>query len=289
MPPGRWSPPRVSHHRRRTRAAGGGGRLRGRHLGQPVRLRRRRRTPTAAAPSHAHVMSGEHDTTFHSMGSDVRLLIGPPLLRDGCPPTAAAAARARVRRGLRGAAVALSRGQRAERAQPRSPRREVPASPVAARRGARRRLGGAAQRRAGRSRRSPARWSAIGYASSLDGQRPAPLREALAAAPAAPAGARASGAALASGSSWTIAAASCVARQASRSTRAGPARACAPTPSRTALLGYTRFVVDCGGDLAIGGVGAQLEPYEVEIEHPLTGETIRTVRVSAPAAWRPRA
>ncbi len=47
------------------------------------------------------------------------------------------------------------------------------------------------------------------------------------------------------------------------------------------LAGYTRFVVDCGGDLAIGGVGAQLEPYEVEIEHPLTGEAIRTVRVAA--------
>ncbi len=29
----------------------------------------------------------------------------------------------------------------------------------------------------------------------------------------------------------------------------------------------------------MGGVGAQIEPYEVEIEHPLTGETIRTVSV----------
>ena len=47
------------------------------------------------------------------------------------------------------------------------------------------------------------------------------------------------------------------------------------------LAGYTRFVVDCGGDLAIGGVGAQLEPYRVEIEHPLTGETIRTVDVAS--------
>ncbi|MFZ1154166.1 MAG: FAD:protein FMN transferase, partial [Solirubrobacteraceae bacterium] len=47
------------------------------------------------------------------------------------------------------------------------------------------------------------------------------------------------------------------------------------------LRQYTRFVVDCGGDIAIGGVGVQLEPYEVEIEHPLTGETIRTVRVAA--------
>ena len=47
------------------------------------------------------------------------------------------------------------------------------------------------------------------------------------------------------------------------------------------LARYTRYVVDCGGDLAIGGVGAQLEPYEVEIEHPLTGETIRSVLIAS--------
>jgi thiamine biosynthesis lipoprotein len=47
------------------------------------------------------------------------------------------------------------------------------------------------------------------------------------------------------------------------------------------LRGYTRFVVDCGGDIAIGGIGAQLEPYEVQVEHPLTGETIRSVRVGS--------
>ena len=51
--------------------------------------------------------------------------------------------------------------------------------------------------------------------------------------------------------------------------------------SRSGSRGYTRYVVDCGGDLAIGGVGAQLEPYEVEVEHPLTGETIRTVEVAS--------
>ena len=45
------------------------------------------------------------------------------------------------------------------------------------------------------------------------------------------------------------------------------------------LAPYTRYVVDCGGDLAIGGVGAQIDPFEVEIEHPLSGETIRTVTV----------
>jgi thiamine biosynthesis lipoprotein len=42
---------------------------------------------------------------------------------------------------------------------------------------------------------------------------------------------------------------------------------------------YRRFVVDCGGDIAIGGVVAQLTPYEVAVEHPLTGESIASIRV----------
>ncbi len=46
------------------------------------------------------------------------------------------------------------------------------------------------------------------------------------------------------------------------------------------LGGFTRFVVDCGGDIAVGGVGAQLSPYEVEVEHPLTRRSIGTVRVA---------
>jgi thiamine biosynthesis lipoprotein len=45
------------------------------------------------------------------------------------------------------------------------------------------------------------------------------------------------------------------------------------------LSGYTRFVVDCGGDIAVGGVGAQLDPYAIEVEHPLTGASIGHVRV----------
>jgi thiamine biosynthesis lipoprotein len=37
------------------------------------------------------------------------------------------------------------------------------------------------------------------------------------------------------------------------------------------LRGYSRFLVDCGGDIRIGGAGALVEPYEVFVEHPLTG------------------
>ena len=46
------------------------------------------------------------------------------------------------------------------------------------------------------------------------------------------------------------------------------------------LSGYTRFVVDCGGDIAVGGVGAQFDPYEIEVEHPLTGEPIGALRIA---------
>jgi thiamine biosynthesis lipoprotein len=45
------------------------------------------------------------------------------------------------------------------------------------------------------------------------------------------------------------------------------------------LGGYTRLVADCGGDIAVGGVGAQFEPYEIEIEHPLTRRPVGLVRV----------
>jgi len=40
------------------------------------------------------------------------------------------------------------------------------------------------------------------------------------------------------------------------------------------LGAYSRFVVDCAGDIAIGGIGTELEPYRVEVEHPLTGRSV---------------
>jgi FAD:protein FMN transferase len=43
---------------------------------------------------------------------------------------------------------------------------------------------------------------------------------------------------------------------------------------------HSRFVVDCGGDVRIGGPAAALDPYEVEVRHPLGGIAHR-LRVSA--------
>lgn len=45
------------------------------------------------------------------------------------------------------------------------------------------------------------------------------------------------------------------------------------------LAAYSRYVVDCGGDIAVGGVGAQLRPYEIAVEHPLSGESIGSIAV----------
>lgn len=47
------------------------------------------------------------------------------------------------------------------------------------------------------------------------------------------------------------------------------------------LRGYSRFVVDCGGDIRIGGADALVTPYEVHVEHPLTGERAFVLRLGS--------
>jgi FAD:protein FMN transferase len=39
-----------------------------------------------------------------------------------------------------------------------------------------------------------------------------------------------------------------------------------------------RFLVDCGGDLAVGGAGSAERPWDVEVVHPLTGERAHVLR-----------
>jgi thiamine biosynthesis lipoprotein len=46
------------------------------------------------------------------------------------------------------------------------------------------------------------------------------------------------------------------------------------------LAGYSCFVVDCGGDIAVGGIGARIDPYRVVVEHPLTGDSIGRLEVA---------
>jgi FAD:protein FMN transferase len=42
---------------------------------------------------------------------------------------------------------------------------------------------------------------------------------------------------------------------------------------------YARFVVDCGGDIRVGGHATEVQPYEIEVEHPLSGERAHAVTV----------
>jgi len=49
------------------------------------------------------------------------------------------------------------------------------------------------------------------------------------------------------------------------------------------LRGYPRFIVDCGGDIRIGGADAMVTPYEVFVEHPLTGERAFVLKLGSGA------
>ena len=49
------------------------------------------------------------------------------------------------------------------------------------------------------------------------------------------------------------------------------------------LRGYSRFIVDCGGDIRIGGADALVHPYEVFVEHPLSGDRAHVLRLGTGA------
>jgi FAD:protein FMN transferase len=221
-------------------------------------------------------VSLEHDLTFHSMGSDVRLVIGGRL-DPSQPPPAAAAERERVYVEDFAARLSRFRPESELCALNDDPGERVPCSALLA--AAVRAAVWAAWRSGGLV--DPTLVGALeraGYASSLDRARPAPLREALLHAPARrPAR---SDPLMAWRRISVDERSGAVARPPGlRIDTGGTGKGLCADAVAHRLGGYTRFVVDCGGDLAIGGVGAQLDPYRVEIEHPLTGETVRTIEV----------
>jgi thiamine biosynthesis lipoprotein len=221
-------------------------------------------------------MSHEYDFSFRSMGSEIRFLIGPSLVPGTLAPEDAAQ---RERRFVLSFASRLSRFDPASELSllNHDPRPEVPASALlcaAAAAGV-----WAAQRTGGLV--DPTLVEAIertGYTSSRDEFEPASLTEALEHAPAR------RPASPASPPRWTQ-----VGVDAQDATIRRPPGVmidtggtgkglCADAVAHR-LSGYTRYVVDCGGDIAVGGVGAQLDPYEIEVEHPLTHVPIGTVRL----------
>jgi thiamine biosynthesis lipoprotein len=222
-------------------------------------------------------MPTELDYSFPAMGSDIRFLIGPPLV-PSLPPPLAVADRER--------AFVLDFGERLSRFRPDSELSALNGSP------AQRVQAGELLRLAVRAGLWAARRSdglvdptllhaleRVGYEHSMQDSVPASLSDAVASAPARwparphPAAAwrevtvddqggyveRPPGLAIDTGGTGKGLCADMVARQ---------------------LRGYTRFAVDCGGDIAVGGVGAQLNPYLIEVEHPLTGQSIGAIAVS---------
>jgi thiamine biosynthesis lipoprotein len=222
----------------------------------------------------------EHDMSFQCMGTTVRLLVGPAL--DPALPSPADAA-ASARAYLEGFDRRLSRFREDSElcALNRDPRAVVPASRLL------------------RAAVSAAVWAAretdglvdptlvgaledVGYARSRAGMRAASLTGALAAAPPRrPARAHPHAA-------WRRVMvdddAGVVRRPPGvRIDSGGTGKGLAADAVASNLRAYSRFVVDCGGDVRIGGPAAAADPYEVEVEHPVTRERAHVLRVASGA------
>ncbi len=209
----------------------------------------------------------EHDVSFEAMGSHVRLLIGAP--GPSLPPPGEAAERAR--RFVAEFEAALSRFDPASElsALNRDRRDRVPASPLL-----RQAVGAglwAAERTGGLV--DPTLVDEIeraGYACSRVGVRPASLRSALAAAPgrrpAEPDSAARWRRFSIDGESGEI-----VRPPGLRFDSGGTGKGLAADLIAASLQGYSRFVVDCGGDIRLGGRDASRQPRAIAVEHPLSG------------------
>ena len=219
-------------------------------------------------------MSTELDYSFAAMGSEIRLLIGERLVA-GAPPPLAAADRERE--------FVLEFSRRLSRFEPdsdlsalnRDPRPVIPAPPLL--RAAVRAGVWAAERSGGLVDPTLVRaLEASGYAHSLRHARPASLREALATAPArrpaAPNARSRWGEVIADDRRGTVARPPGVMLD-----TGGTGKGLCADAVAVRLAAYARFVVDCGGDIVVGGVGAQIHPYAVAIEHPLTGRPIGSI------------
>jgi thiamine biosynthesis lipoprotein len=219
----------------------------------------------------------ELDYTFRAMGSDVRLLIGDRL-RPGDPPPLQAADRERA--FVRAFSDRLSRFIPDSELSTlnASPQSSVVASPLL-----RAAVGAgvwAAHRSGGLV--DPTLVRALehqGYDHSLDGEAPESLHEALAHAP------RRRAARPDPAGQWQRIQVDDEAGTVSRPPgvvidTGGTGKGLCADAVAVHLGAYSRFVVDCGGDICVGGIGAQLTPYVIDIEHPLTHTPIGSVKVS---------
>lgn len=218
----------------------------------------------------------DHDVTFDSMGCEVRLLIGDPL--PGSAPAWEAAERERLFIERFDAALSRFKPDSELTALNDDPRELVPASPLlrqAVRAGI-----WAAERSEGLV--DPTLGGAIvaaGYGESRAGVAPEPLVDALRSAPdRRPAHPRPT-------AEWR----SIEVDDARRAIRrppglifdtGGSGKGLAADLVAERLRGYSRFVVDCGGDVRVGGFAAALDPFAVHARHPLDDEPAAIFDVS---------
>ncbi len=217
----------------------------------------------------------EHDITFDAMGSHVRLLIGeagPEL-----PPAAEAAEAAR--RFVLDYDAALSRFKPDSElcALNRDPRERVPASPLL-RRAVRAGIDAAAASGGLVDPTLVGEIEAAGYVDSRAGMKGVPLDAALATAPPRRP-ARPDPERRWSGFAVDEEAGEIVRPPGLRFDTGGIGKGLAADLVAEQLRGYPRFIVDCGGDIRIGGVDALRSPYAVYAEHPLTGERDHVLRL----------
>jgi thiamine biosynthesis lipoprotein len=210
----------------------------------------------------------EHDVIFDAMGSHVRLLIGEP--GPGMAPAPAAAEQARQLIVQFDATLSRFKPESELCALNADPRECVPASELlrtAVKAGleAALRSGGLVDPTL------VGEIETVGYVASRAGVPGAPLGAALAEAPARhPARRRPA-------QEWRRievddAAGTITRPPGLRFDTGGAGKGLAADLVAQRLRGYSRFIVDCGGDIRIGGADALISPYEIFAEHPLTGE-----------------
>jgi FAD:protein FMN transferase len=210
----------------------------------------------------------EHDVIFDAMGSHVRLLIGEP----GPGTTPAPAAAERARQFIVDFDATLSRFKPDSElcALNADERERVPASELL-RAAVKAGLGAAEQSRGLVDPTLVGEIESAGYAASRAGVPGAPLGAALAEAPprhpARPNPAECWRRIEVDDTQGTIRRPPGV-----RFDTGGSGKGLAADMVAGLLHGYSRYIVDCGGDIRIGGPDALLRPFEVFVEHPLTGE-----------------
>ena len=213
----------------------------------------------------------DHDIAFPCMGCELRLVISPP-------GAEAAAAEARAQLERIDARLSRFRPDSELSRLNADPRTTVGASPllrsaVLAGVWAARRTGGLVD---------PTLVGALeraGYAVSRAGETPAPVADALAAAPARQP-ARPDPAAR-----WREIAvdpdAGTIARPPGLSIDSGGVgKGLAADLVARRLRGHERFAVDAAGDLRVGGAAAAGHPHEIEVVHPWEEEPIGTLRIA---------